>query len=416
MTETDTACMGAARAASEAIDRHERNVHAWTYIDREALRIGATHGSGPLAGVVVGVKDIIDTADMPTEYGSPIYRGHRPTDDASVVALLKSGGALLAGKTVTAEFAFLGSGPTRNPRRLTHTPGGSSMGSAAAVAAGMADAALGTQTAGSIIRPASYCGVIGFKPSIGAVPSAGVKPVSSSCDTVGWFVRDVALLTPLWEALTGRSACATTKPLQFALLRTPDWNVANAHSRAIVTEATLALARRGDAINDITGHTLFTNVSAAQHNIMMYEARQSLAWEYANHADQLGQPSRRALDSAQSITANSYTESHRVIDDARDNIEDWFGDADILLTPAVIGEAPAGLASTGDPVFARPWTALGVPTAAVPWSTGPNELPISVQAVARPGQDAALITAANTLAAASPYLNNPDRDRHLDKR
>lgn len=393
-------------AASEAIDRYEHHVHAWTYIDRQALLGPTTGAPGPLSGVVVGIKDIIDTADMPTEYGSPIYRGHRPTADAAVVTALKAAHAVLAGKTATAEFAFLGSGPTRNPRRLTHTPGGSSMGSAAAVAAGMADAALGTQTAGSVIRPASFCGVTGFKPSFALVPTRGVRTLSPSCDTVGWFVRDVALLAPLWEALTGRTADIPTAPLRYALLRTPQWPLADAHSRAVVSNATLELMHRGGAVNDITGQSLFTDVSTAQRDIMMHEARQYLAWEYTQHADQLGQPSRSALDAASSITADAYTEAQDVIARARHHLDQWFGDADILLTPAVIGEAPAGLASTGDPVFARPWTALGTPTAAIPWGTGPNRLPIAVQAIARPGHDATLIAAAHTIAAASPYLTS----------
>ncbi|MET0457098.1 MAG: amidase [Mycobacterium sp.] len=391
-------------AACSSIDRYEHDVHAWTYIDHQALRGPITAALGPLTGCVVGVKDIIDTAEMPTEYGSPIYRGHRPAEDAAVVTALKAADAVLAGKTATAEFAFLGSGPTRNPRRLGHTPGGSSMGSAAAVAAGMADAALGTQTAGSIIRPASYCGVTGFKPSFAVVPTRGVKALAPSCDTVGWFVRDVALLAPLWEALAGRQVDIPKAPLRYALLRTPQWPLADAHSRAVVTDAILELTHDGSAVNDVTDQALFTKVGAAQRRIMMYEARQNLAWEYTHHADRLGQQSRSALDAANGITADDYSEARGVIEHARSHLEQWFGTADILLTPAVIGEAPAGLSSTGDPVFARPWTALGTPTVAIPWDTGPNQLPIAVQAIARPGHDATLIAAAHTITDASPYL------------
>ena len=410
MTGTATG-HAAAAAALAAIDRYEGDVHAWTHIDRDALTRPSS-GNGPLSGIVVGVKDIIDTADMPTEYGSPIYRGHRPDSDAAVVTALRDAGAILAGKTATAEFAFLGTGPTRNPHRLTHTPGGSSMGSAAAVAAGMADAALGTQTAGSIIRPAGFCGVIGVKPSFGLISTAGVKAVSPSCDTVGFFVRDPMLLAPLWQTLTGRHLETAAAAQRFALLRTPEWLHADTHSRAAVTTATLELMHTGNAVSDIANDTLFADVSRAQRDVMMYEARHNLAWEYANHPDQLGEESRAALDAAQHLTEDAYARARAVIDAARGHLDEWFGDADILLTPAAIGEAPLGLSSTGDPMFARPWTALGLPTAAIPWTTGPHRLPIAVQAIAKPGQDAALLAAVQTIATASSYQGLTDR--HAD--
>jgi len=405
------AAAAAAGRALAAIDQYEDDVHAWVHLDRDELTRPSS-GSGPLGGIVVGVKDIIDTAGMPTEYGSPIFRGHQPDSDAAVVTALRDAGAILAGKTATAEFAFLGTGPTRNPHRFTHTPGGSSMGSAAAVAAGMADAALGTQTAGSIIRPASFCGVIGVKPSFGLISTAGVKAVSPFCDTVGFFVRDPALLAPLWETLTGTNIEIATGAQRFALIRTPEWLHADTHSRAAVTNATLELMHTGGAVNDIADDTLFADVSSAQRDIMMYEARHSLAWEYAHHPDQLGEESRAALDASRSLTEDAYARARDVIDTARGHLDEWFGDADILLTPAAIGEAPLGLSSTGDPLFARPWTALGLPTAAIPWTTGPHRLPIAVQAIARPGQDAALLAAVQTIAAASTYRDLTGR--HAD--
>ena len=183
------------------VEEWEPSVHAWAFLDPERARREARTASGPLAGVVLGVKDIFDTADQPTEYGSPIYSGHRSRGDAGVVAQLRAAGAVALGKTVTTEFAVFEPGPTTNPHRVTHTPGGSSSGSAAAVATGMVDVALGTQTAGSVIRPASFCGIFGFKPTFGTVTTAGVKLVAPSLDTVGWLARDVAVLDRVRVAL-----------------------------------------------------------------------------------------------------------------------------------------------------------------------------------------------------------------------
>jgi Asp-tRNA(Asn)/Glu-tRNA(Gln) amidotransferase A subunit family amidase len=397
---TSTAALERALAAVEA---HEPRVRAWVTIDRDGAREAAqvldAGPDRPLRGVVLGVKDVLDTAALPTACGSPIYAGFRPRADAAAVALLRDAGALCLGKTVTAELALVTPGPTTNPHRATHTPGGSSMGSAAALATGMADLALGTQTAGSVIRPAAFCGVFGFKPTFDAVPTAGMKEISRSLDTIGWFARDASVLAAAHGVLTGEAVSVDgPPPPRIALVRTRHWDRADADAQTAVLEAARAARGAGAVLQDRDLPPSYRDLDRAQGVVMTYEAAQALAWERAAHRDLLSPALRDLLDGADHLAHDDHAAALAVAAEARRDTDAVFGDADVLLTPAVVGEAPFGLERTGDPRFARVWTLLGWPTLSVPGVTGSSGLPVGVQLVGRAHDDARLLRAGAWLA------------------
>jgi amidase len=396
----------ATERALAAVMKSEPVVRAWAHLDAGRARSEAAtvdgRGDLPLSGVVLGVKDIFDTADQPTEYGSPLYAGHRPGADAAAVALLRDAGTVCLGKTVTTEFACFRPGPTTNPHRATHTPGGSSMGSAAAVAAGMADIALGTQTAGSVIRPASFCGVYGFKPTFGTVSTAGVKLVAPSLDTVGWFARDPLLLDRVRVQLTGRPpAAALTQAPRIGLLRTDQWDACSPDSRQAVLRTADAARSLGAAVAEVALPDVFTGLADRQQIVMAYEAARTLAWEHRVRPDGLSADLRALLDGGRRADPAEADAVRRQRDAALASIDSLFGSHDVLLTPAVTGEAPPGLQSTGDPRCCRLWTLLGVPSLSVPGATGHSGLPVGIQLVAPPGRDAGLLATAIWLSANS---------------
>jgi Asp-tRNA(Asn)/Glu-tRNA(Gln) amidotransferase A subunit family amidase len=396
--------------ASEAIERvltvverAEPVVRAWAYLDadraRQEARDADERGDLPLSGVVLGVKDIFDTCDQPAEYGSPLFAGHRPVADAAAVALLRAAGAVCLGKTVTAEFAFLHPGPTTNPHRATHTPGGSSMGSAAAVASGMADIALGTQTAASVIRPASFCGVYGFKPTFGAVSTAGVKTFAPSLDTVGWFARDPLLLDEVRVQLTGRAPMtALAAPPRIGLLRTEQWAACSPDSMLAVEAVAAAARSAGAFVTDVGLPASFVGLADEQRLVMAYEGARSLAWEHRVHRDELSPVLREFLDFGRSVDPDDVDAVRDRRRAALGDCRELFGGQDVLLTPAVIGEAPEGLTSTGDPRLARLWTLLGMPSLSAPAATGSTGMPVGVQFVAPPDRDASLLAVTAWLA------------------
>ena len=286
-----------ARACLDQVEQRDRAVHAFVQLDPDAVlaqarRLDAGPVHGPLHGLPLGVKDLFDTADLPTAYGSPIYAGHRPVADAAAVALCKDAGALVMGKTVTTEFAYFEPGPTRNPHHLAHTPGGSSSGSAAAVADHMVPLALGTQTAGSIIRPAAYCGVVGYKPSRGRVTRAGVKSLSESLDTIGGFgrcVRDVALLGAV---LTNDSRLLTLpvlseRSLKLGVCRTPHWPQADADTQRMLDQAIAALALQLGSLVDVDLPLDMPDLVALQKDVMAFEMARALSHERLLHQAQL---------------------------------------------------------------------------------------------------------------------------------
>jgi Asp-tRNA(Asn)/Glu-tRNA(Gln) amidotransferase A subunit family amidase len=403
-------------------------VRAWTHLNpdlaaSDAHAVDASAASFPMAGLVLGVKDIFDTADMPTGYGSVIYRGYQPGADAAAVAMLRAAGAVCLGKTVTAELALFTPGATTNPHRRTHTPGGSSSGSAAAVAAGMVDIALGTQTAGSVIRPASYCGVYGFKPSFGTVPVAGVKPVAPSLDTVGWFSRSVALLDAVRVVLTGRPPYRPlSRPPRLGVVRDDSLSGADQDSRAAVEQAA-RLARAGGAdVIDVDLPPSLNALAARQPVVQTYEAVRSLSWERLRRRSLLSVPLRDLLDRGQAIEAAEYDAVIADAASARGELTGLFEGVgrvegververvvgvDALVTPAATGEAPADLGTTGDPRCNRLWTLLHLPAVNIPGLSGSTGLPVGIQLVGPPRQDAGLLACADWLGQLLPPAFSP---------
>jgi Asp-tRNA(Asn)/Glu-tRNA(Gln) amidotransferase A subunit family amidase len=384
-------------ACLERIAEREGEVHAWAWInpdqalaqarqrDREAPR-SAIHG------VPVGIKDVIDTADMPTEYNSPIYRGHQPKWDAACVTLLRRAGCVILGKTATTEFANNHPAATRNPHNLAHTPGGSSSGSAAAVGDRMVPLALGTQTGGSVIRPGAYCGVAACKPSFGSINRAGLKFVSESLDTIGVFAQSAQELGPLLHVLTGRpvSENPSSKP-RIGLCRTPRWREADGETQANVERAAQALSKAGARVRDFNlpegSAALFDRHSA----VMGYESARALAWEYTQFPEQISASLRPRLEAGWRVTRQDYDEVRGIARSCRRQLADQLREFDFLLTPSAASAAPASLASTGSPVFNRAWTLFGVPCVTLPFGRAANGLPLAVQLVGAFDQDMVLL-------------------------
>jgi Asp-tRNA(Asn)/Glu-tRNA(Gln) amidotransferase A subunit family amidase len=390
-------------ACLDRITLREPVVGAWQHLDREAAlaaarRCDASAPQGPLHGIPVAVKDLIDTADMPTGYGSAIYAGHRPAADAACVALVRAAGAIVLGKTVTTEFACFTPGKTANPHNPAHTPGGSSSGSAAAVADGMVPLAFGTQTAGSVIRPASYCGVVGFKPSFGLIPRAGVKMLADSLDTVGTMARGVADAAFLAGVVAGRPAlrdvAMPVAPPRFGLYRTPMWNEAEPSSAAALDQARRALERAGAQVGESAVPPEHQDLTAAQETIMGFELVRGLACERLQHSAELSPRLAQLLDAGMTVGADAYDAALAQTEAARARLDAFFGPCDAILAPAAPGEAPPGLGYTGNPLFNRMWTLLGVPCVTVPAVWGDSGLPTGVQLVGRIGDDARLMAAA----------------------
>lgn len=373
-------------ACLAAIKARETTVRAWRHLDLQAT---ASRDGGPLSGLTVGVKDIIDAAGMPCSSGSPIYADRVPAHDAVCVARLRDAGAVILGKTVTTEFATFKPPATTNPHDPGRTPGGSSSGSAAAVASGMVQVALGTQTAGSVIRPATFCGVVGFKPTYGLLPLGGVRALAPSLDTLGWFACSVADIVRL-AAVYGIEAAPDGPPPHVALCRTPEWSHAEGTTRALLDRALSALADAGAKTTDFTMASPFDRLNQAQDDIMWGEAAESLARERAEHADLLSDGLRSKLDGGAGLAPERVAAARDYAADCRRREAELFGGADLLLSASAPGEAPPR-ATTGDPVFNRPWTLLHLPCLTLPFGTGPAGLPLGIQLIARRGDDSRLL-------------------------
>jgi amidase len=391
-----------ARACLDRIEEREGTVRAWIHLDPDAVlgearQLDRGPVRGPLHGLPLGVKDLIDTADMPTAYGSPVYAGHRPRADAACVALARAAGALVLGKTVTTEFAWFYPGKTANPRNPLHTPGGSSSGSAAAVADFMVPLAFGTQTAGSIIRPASYCGIVGYKPTHGTLPRAGIKPLSDSLDTLGTLTRTVADAALFVSALSGREL--RHLPLQQAprigLCRTHEWDAAQPETAAAMENISAVLGRAGAKLSDIVLPQIFAGVTQAQIDIMNYEICAALAPERLQHFSGLSDKLKQLIENAKQCDAARYDAALMLVASCRSELSQVFAGVDVLLAPSAPGEAPAGLAATGDPIFCRMWTVLHLPAINLPCGLGPHGLPVGLQVVGRRGGDAHALAAAD---------------------
>jgi amidase len=390
-------------ACLERIAAREPIIGAWQYLDPEAAleaarQCDASPPSGPLHGVPIAVKDLIDTADMPTGYGSAIYARHRPAADAACVALARSAGAIVMGKTVTTEFACFTPGRTANPHNPAHTPGGSSSGSAAAVADLMAPLAFGTQTAGSVIRPAAFCGIVGYKPSFGTIPRAGIKMLCDSLDTVGTMARNVADAAFFAGIVAGRpelrDIALPEAPPRFGLCRTPMWREAEHATVRALARARAALERAGAVVVDVPSPPEHERLTEAQQTIMGFELVRSLAHERLQHSAELSPALAQLLDTGLAVGAPEYDAAIAETAMARARLEGFFGECDALLIPAAPGEAPVGLGYTGNPIFNRMWTLLGVPCVTLPAVWGESGLPTGVQLVGRIGDDARLIAAA----------------------
>jgi Asp-tRNA(Asn)/Glu-tRNA(Gln) amidotransferase A subunit family amidase len=392
---------------AEAIVTHESKIGAFAALDLDAARRRVEQQQFaplPLHGLPVGIKDIFDTADLPTAYGSPIYAGHQPKADAAMVMLIRRAGGLVLGKTVTTEFASLEPAGTRNPRNPAHTPGGSSSGSAAAVAAGMLPLALGSQTGGSVIRPSAFCGVAGFKPSYRLLPTVGMKCFSWSLDTVGLFGASVPDVAFAAATMSGRDLRVDGRPPQaapvVALVRTPFWQDASAAMQKAVERAARAAERSGARVQDMELPPIFADAVRAHRIVQGYEAIRALAFEYDFHRDRMGPVLRAQLDDAATIDADTYDNARRITRRARRALIDLLPDGEVMLTPSAPGAAPKGLGSTGEPTFNRLWTLLGTPCVNVPGLSDAGGLPLGVQVVARFGRDRFALSAAAWLESA----------------
>lgn len=392
------------RACLERVAERDGQVRAFAHLDADgalaqARALDAGPVRGPLHGLPLGVKDLFDTAALPTTYGSPVYAGHRPAADAASVTLCREAGAVILGKTVTTEFAYFTPGPTRNPHQLDHTPGGSSSGSAAAVADTMLPLALGTQTAGSIIRPAAYCGVVGYKPSLGRVTGAGVKSLSQTLDVVGGFgrsVRDAALLGAVLTGDQRLMQCADDSAApRIGLFPTPAWPQADADTQAAWAQAVRVLAALVPGCRDVPAPAGFGDLIQLQKDVMFFEMARALSHERVQHRERLSPQLNDLLDAGMRITGATHAANLAQTETWRRHIDALFDSHDVLLTPSATGTAPQGVDATGDPLFCRSWSLLGLPSVHLPFARGAQGLPVGLQLVGRHGQDHQLLAAAH---------------------
>ncbi len=397
----------------DRIGQRESLVKAWSSLGKESALARAKEldkGSikGILHGLPIGVKDLFDTYDLPTSYGSPIYTNNYPASDAVSVALMRDAGGIILGKTISTEFATFKPPVTHNPHHLKHTPGGSSSGSAAAVADFMVPLATGSQTAGSIIRPASYCGVVGYKPSFGKVMLAGVKALSPSLDTLGCFGRSVGDVALGVAAMSNDLSLAEIDQLhnkpRVAICKTKDWSFASKE-----TAGALALARftaeaiAKGVVQDISLPAACKDLTLLQTRIMSFEMARALIFERTRYSKKLSPQLLQQLSEGAEIPYEQYQKDLMKAQAARFAIAQLFdNEVDILIAPSAPGEAPLAKEGTGNPVFCRGWTLSGLPCINLNVSSGPNGLPVGVQLIAGPGKDRFLLSAARAFAQALP--------------
>jgi Asp-tRNA(Asn)/Glu-tRNA(Gln) amidotransferase A subunit family amidase len=389
------------RSCLDRIAEREPIIRAWAHLDREqalaAARASDKGGKrGFLKGVPFGIKDIFDTADMPTGYGSPIYTGCRPGFTASAASLPRAAGGILLGKTVTTEFANRHPGPTANPHNPAHTPGGSSSGSAASVADFMVPLAIGTQTGGSVIRPAAYCGVVGFKASYSLFPPAGMHPNTESLDTVGIMARsveDIALFRAALMAIPYDPPAMPERPPRLALCRTPHWDRALPDGKAMLEDAAARLRAAGAEIVEAELPPQCDGVSEVQRRHSVFEALRVHASELYRHAALLSPDllDKGKLADARELTLDDFRTAWRDAERMRAAAADWAGKFDAVLTLPAPGQAPRGLAETGSAIFNGLWTVLYMPCLTLPARTGPDGLPVGVQLVGKRHADARLL-------------------------
>ncbi len=411
------------RACLERINAREDVVGAWAFLDQDLAlaqardldaRQKAGETLGPLHGLPVGLKDIFDTADMPTECGSALYQGRRPLEDSAVAALLRRAGAVILGKTVTTEFAISAPGKTANPHDPERTPGGSSSGSAAAVADFMVPLAIGTQTGGSVIRPASVCGVFGFKPTFGSISRRGVSMLARRLDHVGVYGREVGDLALIADALMvhdgedwdmlgdpgqglekGLAQARGESPApRFAFVRTPVWDEAEADMAAALEDFARGL---GDAVHDVELEGVFADIVPCHATVMNANLVANLGEALENTPDQLKDETKRRIGLGLEVSGADYIRALGRAEAQGQALDRLFDHYDAILAPAAPGQAPKGLETTGHAIFNGMWTLMGVPAVSVPLLTGADGLPIGVQVIGRRGADAGVLQAAEWL-------------------
>ena len=390
-------------ACLSRIAEREARVGAFQAIDPDAALAAAagadrSRSKGMLHGVPFAAKDIIDTVDYPTGWGCTAYEDVRPVREASCVQMLKDAGAVLIGKTVTTEFACFHPGKTANPHRLDHTPGGSSSGSAAAVADAMVPLALGSQTAGSLIRPGAYCGVVAYKPTFGSFDLAGVMGLAASLDTLGGLARSVEDLMLLRQVLvpnmTPQAAPAGDWRPRIALMRGPNWNDGTMEMRDTCRRAMARLADAGAVVGELATPAGFEDLVAHQKTVMAYEASRARIFEYRVRRAQISDGFAELVEAGLATSHADYRDALVAAERGRRVHDQQFLEFDVILAPAAPGEAPKGLHATGDALFSRAWTLLHAPCISIPFGRGPAGLPMAVQLVGRRNDNSAFLEAA----------------------
>src|SRR5919204_1078203 len=419
------------RACLECIEARDGEIKAFAHLDRDHALAQARklderriegHPLGPMHGIPVAIKDIIDTGDNPPDLGSPIAAGRRTRHDATVVAKLRAAGAVIIGKTVTTEFAYYHPGPTRNPHDHGRTPGGSSSGSAAAVAAQMVPLALGSQTNGSVIRPAAFCGVFAIKPTHGLVSRAGVLPLSRKLDHIGVFARSLPDLALILEVIAGHDPADPDSepfaapdfralqreppplPPRFAFVRTPVWDKADAQTKAAFEELAAAL---GPSIESVDLPQIWTEAWEIHRTIMATDMAHNLAPFVAR--DEPSEALRKLFAHGRGVAAVDYLGALAKVPRYAASVAEIFDTYDAILTPATPGVAPKGLGSTGDPAFCTLWTLTGLPALSLPLFTSEGGLPLGAQLVGPLGRDGRLLRTATALIEALAETQNPAR-------
>jgi len=401
-----TTCEAVVRACLEHIEAREPHVQAWQYLNPQQVIAAASaldkNGlRGPLAGVPFGIKDIIDTADMPTEYGSPIYKGHQPKSEAACVALGRKAGGVLMGKTVTTEFANRYPGKTRNPFDPTRTPGGSSSGSAAAVGDHMVPLAIGTQTTGSTIRPASFCGVFGYRPTWGDLRCSGVREAAGSLDTLGLLARSVDDLALYRDVLLGVEPQAVpehTGALRVGFCRTHVWPQVEPHTQQLLEDAAQRLARAGLQVSEVELPAHFARLTDVHLAISSFEFSRNFTYEIEHHWEKISTTLREnRLKSGLECSFERYSEARLFAAQCRREFADVVENYDVLLTASATGEAPVGLNATGNANNCLIWTTLHVPSVTMPVFKGPHGLPVGAQIIGKANGDRALFAAAHRI-------------------
>jgi Asp-tRNA(Asn)/Glu-tRNA(Gln) amidotransferase A subunit family amidase len=383
-------------ACLERIGARESEVSAWAHVDAErvlaeARRCDSEAPKGPLHGLPVGIKDVLDTAGMPTKYGSSIYHDHVPTWDAACVAQIRTAGGIIMGKTVTTEFAGGQPGPTRHPLNPAFTPGGSSSGSSAAVRDQMVPLTIGTQTFGSVIRPAAYCGIVGYKPTFGAISRTGLRVLSESFDTIGLMARcvdDVALFAPV---LTGYEGSCRPQSLRLAVCRSPQWPHARPETITVLDRAVERLRQADFQVMELDITRSLVGVAEAADVVCEYEISRAFTYEWMTHKERLSKKFISEVEAGRGRLRRDYEAAQNHLEEARRNVSAVFADYNAILTPSAPGEAPVGLENTGSPIFNKVWTALHLPCMTIPAGLGPNGLPVGLQIVGARHQDSTLV-------------------------